>query len=98
MATLLNAVTTDTVGTLTSHTGPATVFIHGTPAGATVVIEASPTTNTTDVVKMDKSLIPQGIMVDRTGAVNVDGYGTYYIRAVLENSSASTSVTVTSTQ
>jgi len=98
MATLLSAVTTDTVGTLTSHSGPATVFVNGTPDGATVVIEASPSTNTTDVVKIDRSLMPQAIYVNRTGCCAIDGQGTYYLRAVLEDAGSSTSITVTTTQ
>lgn len=97
MATLLNAVTTDTVGTLTSHSGPCTAFVTGTLDGATVVLQASPTTNTTDVVKVDKGVIPYA-RFEATGCTNVDGQGTYYLRAVLENAGASTSVTVTTTQ
>ena len=98
MPTLLDGVTTDTVGSLTSHSGPCTVFVHGVMDGATVVIEASPTTNTTDVVKMDRSLIPQSIYVDRTGCAAVDAQGTYYLRGVLEHAGSSTDVTVTTTQ
>ena len=98
MATLLNAVTTDTIGSLESHSGPATVFVHGVMDGATVVIQGSPTTTTTDVVKMESSLMPQSIFVNRTGACAVDGQGTYYLRAVVQNAGEDTSVSVTTTQ
>lgn len=53
MAALLTTQTSNTTGTLTSHTGPCTVFVHGTPDGARVVIQASPTTTTSDAVKVD---------------------------------------------
>jgi hypothetical protein len=98
MATLLNAVTTDTVGSATSHSGPATVFVTGTTDGAAVVLQISPSTNTTDFVKIDRSLMPQSLFVDQTGACGIDAQGTYYLRAILERAGSSTSVTVTSTQ
>ena len=98
MATLLSAVTTDTVGSATTHSGPATVFVTGTPDGANVVLQISPTTNTTDFVKIDRSIMPVSLFVNQTGACAVDAQGTYSLRAILENAGASTSVTVTSTQ
>ena len=98
MATLLNAVTSDTVGSATTHSGPCTVFVTGTPDGANVVLQISPTTNTTDFVKIDRTIMPQSLFVDRTGACGVDAQGTYSLRAILENAGSNTCVTVTSTQ
>ena len=98
MATLLSSATADTTGTLTSHTGPCTAFVHGTMDGAVVVLEASPSTNTTDVVPIDYVARSQGDFRDRTGCVTVDAQGTYYLRAVLSEAGSSTSVTVTTTQ
>ena len=98
MATLLNAVTADTVGALQTHSGPCTVHVSGTPGSARVVIQMSPTTNTTDVSKIDQGPVPFGRFDGRTGSVTVDAQGTYSLRAVLENADANTSITVTTTQ
>ncbi|HMA77849.1 MAG TPA: hypothetical protein VKP88_01760 [Candidatus Paceibacterota bacterium] len=98
MATLLDGVTTDTVGTGASHTGPCSVFVTGTPDGATVTIEVSPTTNTADYVKADRSLINCAVFRNQTGSSVVDGQGTYYVRALLSGAGDSTDVTVTTTQ
>lgn len=98
MPALLTNVTSDTTGSGQSHSGPCTVFVTGTMDGATVVIEGSPTTNTADYVKLDRSIVPQAQFIDRTGASAVDGQGTYYLRAVLTNAGSSTSVSVETTQ
>lgn len=98
MATLLNAVTNNTVGTLTSVTGPCVVWVTGTSDGAEVVIQGSPADNTAKVVPLDRSIMPQGLFQGRTGAVLVDMPGTYYLRAVLGNAGDDTSITVETTQ
>jgi len=98
MATLLSSATADTTGTLTSHSGPCTAFVHGTMDGATVVLEVSPSTNTADVVPAEYVARSIADFRDRTGCVTLDAQGTYYVRAVLTDAGASTSVTVTTTQ
>jgi streptogramin lyase len=98
MPSLLTNATEDTVGSLVSHTGPCTVWVTGQTAGATVVLQGSPTTNTADVVKLERGLIPQGVYVDRTGCCSVEVQGTYTLRAVVEGATAQTNVSVQTTQ
>jgi len=98
MATLLDGADEDTTGSGASHSGPCSVFVTGTPAGATVTLQVSPTTNTADYVKADRSLINQSVFRNQTGSATIDGQGTYYVRAILSGATASTSVTVTTTQ
>jgi len=96
MATLLDGVSSDTTGTGASHTAPATVFVRGTMDGARVVIQVSDDDTTyvkADNISLQNPCVFNGI----TGCCNIDGNGTYYIRAVLENAGSSTSVTVETT-
>ena len=97
MATLLNAVTANTTGTGESHTGPCTVFVRGELGGATVVIQGADADSAANYVRLDKSLIRQDVFRG-TGASTISGEGTYYLRAVLTGASATTNVTVVTTQ
>jgi hypothetical protein len=98
MPSLLTNATTATVGSLVSHTGPCSIFVHGVLDGATVVLQASPTSNTADVVTLDNSIIPQNLFFGRDGVVRCDIAGTYHLRAVLSKPGPLTSVSVTTTQ
>ena len=98
MPSLLTNATADTVGSLVSHTGPCSIFVHGVLDGATVVLQASPTSNVADVVTLDNSVIPQNIFAGRDGVARCDIAGTYHLRAVLSDVGPSTSVSVTTTQ
>lgn len=97
MATLLSAVSADTVGTGASHSGPCTVWIRGVLDGAEVVIQGADADSAANYAKLDNSLIPQAKFTDQ-GSVSVNAYGTYYLRAVLTNAGTNTSVTVETTQ
>jgi hypothetical protein len=100
MPSLLTNATTATVGSLVSHTGPCSIFVHGVLDGATVVLQASPTSNVADVVPLDKSFknIDTVSRRDRGVAVTCELLGTYHLRAVLSNPGPATKVSVTSTQ
>ena len=98
MATLLDGVSVDTVGALTSITGPCVLWVTGTTDGAEVLLQGSPSDSTAKVVPLDRSIVPQALFQDRTGGALVDIPGTYYLRAVLSNAGDSTSVTVETTQ
>lgn len=93
MAALLTDQTSNTTGTLTQHTGPCSVFVTGTPGSARITIQASPTSSTSDVVKIEG-----GTFGGKTGVATVDLLGTYYLRAIVEAADASTSVSVTTVQ
>lgn len=95
MATLLNAVTTNTTGTGASHSGPATVFVRGTFDGATVVVQVSD--NNTNFVKADNG-VANPAHLKAPGVVAINCQGTYYIRCNLTGAGASTSVSAISTQ
>jgi len=97
MAALLTTATANTVGALVSHTGPSSVFVTGTPGGARVILQISPTSSTAAVVKPDNAMVSSSIFVNRTGSCSVDAQGTYFLRAVLENAGPTTSITVTTT-
>lgn len=96
MATLLSAVSANTVGTGASHTAPATVFVRGTMDGAKVVIQVSD--DDTTYVKADNITLQNPASFDGVnGTCNIQGNGTYFIRAVLTNAGDNTSVTVVTT-
>lgn len=96
MATLLNAVTANTTGTGASHSGPATVHVHGTFDGATVVIQVSDDDTTYE--KADNVSAVSPATFRNGGVMSINAYGTYYLRAILENSGGSTSISVKTTQ
>ena len=96
MAALLTTATANTVGTGASHTGPCTVWVSGTMDGARVVIQGSATDGS--YTPLSNGLMTPSRFDGGVGAAAIDGQGTYYLRAVLENAGSSTSVTVTTTQ
>ena len=98
MATLLDGVSVDTVGTLTSVTGPCVVWVTGTTDGAEVILQGSPNSSTSKVVPLDRSIVPQALFQDRTGGVLVDLPGTYYLRAIVSEAGEDTNITVETTQ
>lgn len=97
MASLLTTQTTDTTGTGQSHSGPCTVWVRGTLAGATVVIQGADANSAANFGKLDRSIIRQDVFRDK-GCSTVTAYGTYFLRAILSGATASTSVTVETTQ
>lgn len=97
MATLLSAVTANGAGSGSSHSGPCTVWVRGTLDGATVVIQGADADSDANYSKLDKSLIPQATFKTK-GNCNIEGKGTYYLRAVVSNAGSATSVTVVTTQ
>lgn len=97
MPTLLSNRTTNGAGTGASHSGPCTVWVRGTLGGASVVIQGADADSDANYVKLDKALIPQSTFVEK-GCATIHGNGTYFLRAVVSNASASTSITVVTTQ
>ena len=97
MASLLSSQTADTTGTLTSHTGPCTAVVFGDFDGCRVTLELSASTNTTDVVPIDRTIAAQGTFRN-PACVTIDAQGTYYLRANVLDAGSSTSVSVTTTQ
>ena len=93
MATLLSTQTTDTTGTGAAHTGPCSVHVRGTLAGAKVAIEASDEDETA-------SYSPAGLKSEvlANGWRSFDIQGDYFLRAKLIGATAATSVTVVTTQ
>ena len=94
MATLLSAVTADGAGSGASHTGPCTVMVHGDSVfdGATVGLEIADSDDANEYVAID------GAVFHINDAMDIAGRGTYYLRAVVNNAGASTSITVVTTQ
>ena len=97
MATLLSAVSANGAGSGASHSGPCTVFVHGTFDGATVVIQASDADTDAKYSKADKSVMPMS-RFESKGSCSITAYGTYYLRAAITNAGDSTSITVVTTQ
>ena len=97
MATLLNAVTSNTTGTGSAMTGPCTVYVRGTLAGAEVVIQVADENVSASYVPPDKSIISEH-RFSGPGAVTLNAVGAYFVRALLGNASDSTSVTVVALQ
>lgn len=97
MATLLNSATTNGAGTGASHSGPCTVFVHGELDGATVTIEVADADSAGNYVKPDRTIAPESRFTSK-GAVSLNAYGTYFVRAVVSHAGSSTSVTVVTTQ
>lgn len=98
MATLLSAVTANTTGTGASHTGPCTVFVSGTFGGATVVLQVADADAAGKYVNADAVGVPNQGQLSGPGAISLNCYGTYYVRAILGNAGSTTSVTAISTQ
>jgi hypothetical protein len=96
MATLLSSVTTDSVGTGASHTGPATVYVTGVFNGAFVDVQIS--ADDVTYVGIDSDYAGKNLGRFRNaGTVNVDARGTFYLRGVVRNAGASTSITCVTT-
>ena len=85
MATLLNAVTTNTTGTEQEVTGPVSVQVFGTFDGAEVEIEIS--LNSTDFVTIG----PEGTL-RAPGCVHVNAPGTIELRGIVRKAGSATSV------
>lgn len=96
MATLMSSVTTNGAQAGASHTGDATVFVHGTFDGATVTLQVSDDNVT--YVKADNISTPNPARFDAPGAITISAKGTYHIRCVVNNVGASTSLNSVSTQ
>jgi len=92
MATLLDGVTTDTVGTGASHTGPCSVFVTGTLGGGVVTLEIAPSDTSAEYVPAGRNSV-----LWQPGSYTVDAQGTYFLRARIDRST-SPSVTVETTQ
>jgi len=98
MPSLLTNATAATVGSLVSHTGPCSIFVHGVLDGATVVLQAAPTSNVADVVPLDRSIKNLDTIGPSGVAVTCELLGTYHLRAVLSNPGPATNVSVTTTR
>lgn len=99
MAAILTAQTTNNpTATGVSHTGPATVFVRGTFGGANVVIQVADENVAASFVKADNVAPLKSPRLDGPGCVNIEGKGTYFIRAVVANAGSTTSITAVSTQ
>jgi len=97
MAALLTAATADVDGTGASHSGPCTVFVRGTFAGAEVTIEVADEDVAGSYVKPSKEAMPVS-RFSGPGVCSIDAYGTYFVRARLSGATSITSVTAVSTQ
>lgn len=95
MATLLSSQTTNGAGSGASHTAHATVFVTGTFDGADVTIQVSNADS--DYVKADNLSTPNTSRLREPGCVNIAANGTYYIRCVVSNAGANTSISAVST-
>ena len=95
MATLLSAVSVDGAGTGQSHTGPCTVILRGDSVmdKATVQIQIS-------IANTAGHFVPAGreSFFTQPGVINVDAQGTYFLRAVVNQAGASTSLTCETVQ
>jgi len=97
MAALLTAATADADGTGASHSGPCTVFVRGVLGGASVTIEIADEDVAASYVKPTKAAMPESRFSDK-GACSLDAFGTYFVRARLVGATATTNVTVVTTQ
>jgi hypothetical protein len=97
MAALLTAATASTDGTGASHSGPCSVFVRGTLAGAQVAIEVADENVAASYVKPSKAAMPES-RFSEPGSVTLNAYGTYFVRARLVGATATTNVTVVTTQ
>lgn len=93
----MTAATANGAGTGASHSGPATVWVHGTFDGATVVIQGADADTDAKYGKLDKSIIRNDVFRSKGGS-GINGTGTYYLRAVISGAGAATSLTVVTTQ
>ena len=93
MAALLTTQTSDTTGTGASHSCPCTAFVTGTFDGCTVNLLAADA----DTAGKYVSFGPQS-QRQSPGAITVNAYGTYYLRADVVGAGSATSVTVATTQ
>lgn len=98
MATLLNGATANTTGSAQTHSGPCTVIVKGELGEGRVAIQISDTTNAEDFVKPEYAVMRVSRFDKRTGSCTVDSQGTYSLRAILEQASADTSVSVVTIQ
>ena len=93
MATLLNAVTSDTDGSGAAHNGPSTVWIIGDLDGGRVEILGAPTDTAAQYKTL--GLLGQARADNRFNAVL---YGSHYLKAKLTGAGANANVTVITTQ
>ena len=96
MATLLNAVTSDTDGTPVELTGPCTVWVHNNLGGGEVVILGR--TGELSFVKLDNVSSIKSSRLQQPGCLTVDIQGTYEIKAVLANTKVAAFCTVVAEQ
>ena len=97
MAALLTNATSNTTGTGVAMTGPCTVYVRGTLAGAEVVVQIADEDVSASYVAPDKSMLAEHRFAG-TGAITLNAQGAYFVRALLGNVSSSTSVSVIALQ
>lgn len=95
MAFLFQDRTANGASTGVAQAGATDVYAQGVFDGATITIEVSPTDG--NYVKADNISVLKPSRLQAPGVCKVDGVGDYYIRAVLSNAGANTSITVTTT-
>ena len=98
MAALRTNQTTNTTGTGASHSGPCTVFVRGVLGGANVQIQVADEDVSASYVNADVVSVPNASEFRATGAVSLNCFGTYFVRAILSKAGSSTSVSVVTTQ
>jgi hypothetical protein len=79
MATLLDLVVADTVGTGTEMTGSCTVYFNGLSSGTKVYLEVSHNDSSNYVPANFDGTGP--FVVEHDCAKNIDARGSYYLRA-----------------
>jgi hypothetical protein len=97
MPALLTAATANVDGTGASHSGPCSVFVRGTLAGAIVTVEVADENVAGSFVQPDKAAMPVSEFRNR-GSCSLQAFGTYFVRARLVGATAGTNVTVVTTQ
>ena len=97
MAALFTSRTTNGAGTGAAMSGPCTVYVTGEVGAADVTIEIAHEDVTASYVKPDLGAMPSSRFKSK-GSCSLNAYGAYYVRAVVANASATTSVTVTALQ
>ena len=97
MATLLNNVTTNTVGTGASQTGPCTVFVRGVFDGATVDIQVADQDVNASYVRADSVSSPNPSSLRNPGCTIINATGTYFVRAAVNGAGTNTSITAVTT-
>lgn len=97
MAVLLADADEDQAGTGAAMDGPCTVYVRGTFNGARIAIQIADEDVTTSYVRPDKSVLRES-HITAPGAISLNAYGAYFVRAVLQGAAAGTEIAVVALQ